>query len=271
MTVAAGTSSFSTLSRRDGTSIAYHAVAAEKTREGGGRQWPGLVFLGGFMSDMTGSKALALEAFAAARGQAFVRFDYFGHGASSGRFEEGCIGRWAEDAIAVLDELTQGPQILVGSSMGGWIMLLAALARPDAAAGLVGIAAAPDFTETLMWHAFTPEIRATLERDGVYYEPSDYGEAPYPITRHLIEDGRTHLLMDKQIDIDCPVRLIHGLADPDVPYALSLDLMARLRSTDVEVTLVKDGGHRLSEPHDLARMTRTVEALSDLLCPPAEP
>ena len=223
------------------------------------------------MSDMTGGKALALEAFAAARGQAFVRFDYFGHGASSGRFEEGGIGRWAEDAIAVLDELTHGPQILVGSSMGGWIMLLAALARPRTVAGLVGIAAAPDFTETLMWHAFTPEIRATIERKGVYYQPSNYGEPPYPITRRLIEDGRAYLLMDKQIDIDCPVRLIHGSADPDVPYTLSLDLMERLRATDVEVTLVKDGGHRLSEPHDLARLTRAVAALSDRLCPPTAP
>lgn len=251
--------------------MAYHAVAADKTRERDGRLLPGLVFLGGFMSDMTGGKALALEAFAAARGQAFVRFDYFGHGASSGRFEDGGIGRWAEDAIAVLDELTQGPQILVGSSMGGWIMLLAALARPQAVAGLVGIAAAPDFTETLMWHAFTPEIRATIEREGIYYEPSAYGEQPYPITRHLIEEGRAHLLLDKPIAIDCPVRLIHGVADPDVPHTLALDLMARLRSADVEVTLVKDGGHRLSEPHDLARMTRVVEALSDRLLPPAGP
>ncbi len=232
---------------------------------------PGIVFLGGFMSDMTGSKALALEAFAAARGQAFIRFDYFGHGASSGRFEDGSIGRWAEDAVAVLDELTEGPQILVGSSMGGWIMLLAALARPHAVAGLVGIAAAPDFTETLMWRAFTPEIRATIERDGVYHEPSAYGEQPYPITRHLIEEGRTHLLLGQQIPIDCPVRLIHGVADPDVPYTLSLDLMQRLGSSDVEVTLIKGGGHRLSEPPDLARMTGVVDALTDRLLPPAGP
>jgi len=277
MAVAAGTSSCRILTRRDGASIAYHALAAEKIPERAshhipghhtpGQHTPGLVFLGGFMSDMTGGKALALEAFAAARGQAFVRFDYFGHGASSGRFEDGSIGRWAADAIAVLDELTHGPQILVGSSMGGWIMLLAALARPKSVAGLVGIAAAPDFTETLMWRAFSPEIRATLEREGVYYEPSAYGEQPYPITRHLIEEGRAHLLMDKPIAIDCPVRLIHGVADPDVPYTLSLDLMARLASTDVEVTLVKAGGHRLSEPHDLARMMSVVRGL----LPPAGP
>jgi pimeloyl-ACP methyl ester carboxylesterase len=243
----------------------------DKTRERGGRRLPGLVFLGGFMSDMTGGKALALETFAQARGQAFVRFDYFGHGASSGRFEDGSIGRWAEDAIAVIDELTEGPQILVGSSMGGWIMLLAALARPQVVAGLVGIAAAPDFTELLMWRAFTPEIRATIEHEGVYYEPSDYGDQPYPITRHLIEEGRTHLVMGKQIPIDCPVRLIHGVADPDVPFKLSLELMQRLRAADVEVFLVKGGGHRLSEPHDLARLTGVVEALTDRLLPPAGP
>lgn len=215
------------------------------------------------MSDMTGSKALALDAYASTQGRNFVRFDYQGHGASSGRFEGGTIGRWAEDAITVIDELTEGPQILVGSSMGGWIMLLAARARPDRVAGLVGIAAAPDFTETLMWNAFGPDIRETLGREGVYYQPSDYGEAPYPITMQLIEDGRRHLLMDRPIPITCPVRLIHGTADPDVPYTLSLELMEKLESDDVEVTLVKGGGHRLSEPHDLTRMTATVAALSE--------
>jgi len=271
MATAAGSPSPRILARRDGASIAYHTLAADKTRERHGRALPGIVFLGGFMSDMTGGKALALEAFAAARGQAFVRFDYLGHGASSGRFEDGTIGRWTEDATAVLDELTEGPQILVGSSMGGWIMLLVALARATRVAGLIGVAAAPDFTETLMWRVFTPEIRAAIERQGVYYEPSDYGEQPYPITRRLIEEGRQHLLMDKPIPIDCPVRLIHGMADPDVPYALSLELMQRLASTDVEVTLVKAGGHRLSEPHDLARLTGVVEALSDRLPPPARP
>lgn len=217
------------------------------------------------MSDMTGSKALALEEFAAARGQAFVRFDYLGHGASSGKFEEGTIGRWADDAIAVIDELTEGPQVLVGSSMGGWIMLLTALARPERTAGLVGIAAAPDFTETLMWNEFSPEVRATLEREGVFRQPSDYGEEPYAITLRLIHEGREHLLMQDRIPIRCPVHLIHGTADPDVPYTLSLDLMERLESADVEAILVKGGGHRLSEPQDLARLTGTVAALSDLL------
>jgi len=247
------------LARPDGGAIAYHRTAARES----GRHWPGVVFLGGFMSDMTGGKAVALEAFAAARGQAFVRFDYRGHGRSSGRFDEGTIGGWADDARLVLERLTEGPQILVGSSMGGWIMLLTALARPERIAGLVGIAAAPDFTETLMWQEFTPEMRATLERDGVLRQPSDYGEEPYTITRRLIEEGRTHLVMDKPIPLACPVCLIHGMDDTDVPWKLSLEIMERLESDDVAVTLVKGGGHRLSEPADLARLSATVAALSD--------
>ena len=246
------------LSRPDGTTIAYHKTTGDKT----GKRAPGLIFLGGFMSDMTGTKAFALETHAQAAGLDFLRFDYLGHGASSGRFEDGTIGRWAEDAVAVLDALTEGPQILIGSSMGGWIMLLAALARPERVGGLVGVAAAPDFTETLMWQRFSPEIQATMARDGVYYEPSEYSAEPYAITMELIAEGRNHLLMGAPIPISCPVRLIHGTADPDVPWRLSLDLMDRLASNSVEVTLVKGGGHRLSEPEDLARLTAMVAALS---------
>ena len=249
------------LARPDGATIAYHKIPGGETRN----RAPGLIFQGGFMSDMTGTKALALEAFARERGQDFLRFDYLGHGASSGRFEEGTIGRWAEDAIAVLDELTEGPQIIVGSSMGGWIMLLTALARPERVAGLIGIAAAPDFTESLMWRKFPPEVRAQLEREGVYYEPSDYSEEPYAITMTLIEEARAHLLMDRPIPIACPVRLIHGMADADVPWKLSLELMEKLESGDVEATLVKGAGHRLSEPIDLARLGRITAALSDQL------
>ncbi len=247
------------LPRPDGSTIAYYKIAPGTTRNKG----PGLVFLGGFMSDMTGTKAMALDAFAAERGQAFVRFDYLGHGASSGHFEDGTIGRWAEDAIAVLDNVAEGPQILVGSSMGGWIMLLAALARPERVAGLIGIAAAPDFTETLLWQRYSPEIRETLKRDGVYYEPSDYGEEPYPITMTLIEEARAHLLMDKPIPITCPVRLIHGTADADAPCQVSLDLKERLESRDVEVTLVEGGDHRQSTPDELARLCNIVAELSD--------
>ena len=240
------------LSRPGGVSIAYHKSA--------GRQ-PGLMFLGGFMSDMTGTKATALEAYARARGRAFVRFDYQGHGASSGRFEDGTIGLWAEDAIAVLDAVAEGPQILIGSSMGGWIMLLTALARPERVAGLVGIAAAPDFTEDLMWQRYPPDVRATLERDGVYQEPSEYSEEPYTITMGLIEDGRQHLLLRNPIPLACPIRLIHGQQDEAVPWRTALTIMDQVTSDDVEVTLVKAGDHRLSEPGDLARLSRVLDGL----------
>ncbi len=217
------------------------------------------------MSDMTGSKALSLESFARERGQAFLRFDYQGHGASTGRFDDGTIGSWTADAVAALDALTEGPQVLVGSSMGGWIMLLAALARPQRIAGLLGIAAAPDFTENLMWQAYPQEVRDTLRREGVYREPSDYGDEPYTITMRLIEEGREHLLLREAIPIACPVRLIHGVADPDVPWQTSIRLAKQLESADVEVTLVKSGGHRLSEPEDLDRLCSTLEGLLDRL------
>ena len=249
------------LTRADGTVRAYYKTTAGKARTEGANP-PGLVFLGGFMSDMSGTKALALEAYARARGRDFLRFDYRGHGASSGRFEEGTVGAWADDAVAVLDELTAGPQILVGSSMGGWIMLLAALARPQRVAGLVGIAAAPDFTEDLIWARATTVQQAALESLGYVDNPSDYSETPYRITRRLIEEGRRHLLLAKPIPLTCPVRLIHGLADADVPWQTSLRLAEALESRDVEVTLVKGAGHRLSEPQDLARLEQVIEALS---------
>jgi pimeloyl-ACP methyl ester carboxylesterase len=225
------------------------------------------MFLTGFMSDMTGSKALALESWCRAEGRAFVRFDYQGHGASSGAFRDGSIGLWAEDALAVLDQVAKGPQILVGSSMGGWIMLLAALARPERVKGLAGIAAAPDFTQSLIWRDMTPEQRADMERQGFFEVPSQYGEQPYVITRHLIEDGRKRLLLGQTIAIQAPVRLIHGLDDPDVPWQTALDLQDKLASKDVEVTLVKGGGHRLSEPQDLDRLVATVARLAAQLAP----
>jgi pimeloyl-ACP methyl ester carboxylesterase len=201
----------SRLDRGDGVELAWAG------QDGRG---PTVVFLPGFRSDMTGDKATALAAFCADRGQAMLRFDYSGHGASGGRFEDGTIGRWMDDAVAVIDRLTEGPLVLVGSSMGGWIALLAALARPDRVTALIGIAAAPDFTEALMWQAMTVEQRNTLIRDGVLDRPSQYGE-PYPITRALIEDGRTRLLLHAPIALDCPVRLLHGQDDPDVPWELS--------------------------------------------------
>ena len=221
---------------------------------------PTVVFLPGYRSDMNGEKATALAAFCAANGRAMLRFDYSGHGASFGRFEDGTIGRWTEDALAVIDRETTGPLILVGSSMGGWIALLAALARPERVASLIGIAAAPDFTEALMWEAMTFEERATIMRDGVLHVPSQYGE-PYPITRALIEDGRTRLLLNDPIAIGCPVRLLHGQHDPDVPWEMALRIAEQLDSSDVQITLVKDGDHRLSRPQDLALLRRTLGVL----------
>ncbi len=223
---------------------------------------PGVVFLGGFMSDMTGTKALALDARCREQGRAFVRFDYRGHGASSGAFSDGTIGRWTDDALAALDRLTEGPQVLVGSSMGGWIMLLVALARPERVAGLVGVAAAPDFTEDLMWARWDAVKRARLMGDERIEEPSAYGEAPYVITRALIEDGRRRLVLGAPIPIRCPVRLLHGMADPDVPWRTALRLAERLQSTDVVVTLVKDGDHRLSRDEDLRRLIQAVESIA---------
>jgi pimeloyl-ACP methyl ester carboxylesterase len=238
------------LVRPDGATIAFHTTQGRS---------PGVVFLGGFRSDMTGTKAMALEAACKDAGRAFTRFDYFGHGASSGAFTDGTIGRWRDDALAVLDELTKGPQVLVGSSMGGWIMLLAALARPGRVHALVGIAAAPDFTEDLMWDRIDDRVKAALLEDGIYSEPSEYGEEPYPITLRLIEEGRDHLLLRAPVPLHCPVRLIHGLEDPDVPWETSMRLSRFLESPDVALTLVKDAAHRLSEPRDIARLIAAVE------------
>ncbi len=235
-----------------GVSIAYHRLPGKS---------PGVLFLGGFMSDMTGSKALALEAFCRTRGQAFLRFDYRGHGASSGKFEEGTIGLWAEDALAALDRLTEGPQVLVGSSMGGWVALLVARQRPERVKALVGIAPAPDFTEDLLWAAYSADKRETLQREGVVYEPSPYSERPYGITYELIRDGRKHLLLRDPLRLRYPMRILHGMLDPDVPWQRSLRLADKLETGDVRVTLIKDGDHRLSRDQDLALLCRTVEEL----------
>ncbi len=223
---------------------------------------PTVVFLPGLRSDMAGSKALAVEAACAAHGQACLRLDYAGHGFSGGAFEDGTIGRWTADALLLVDRLTAGQVILVGSSMGGWIALLLARARPERITALIGIAAAPDFTETLMWDAMTPPERAALMRDGAIHVPSEYGE-PLPITRALIEDGRRHLLLQAPIPIRAPIRLLQGQRDPDVPWQTALRLAERLESPDVEVTLVKDGDHRLSRPADLALLRRTLLVLLD--------
>jgi pimeloyl-ACP methyl ester carboxylesterase len=234
----------------EGARLAYHATPG---------RGPTVVFLTGFRSDMTGSKALALEAYCATLGQAFVRFDYRGHGASDGRFEDGTIGAWRNDTLAILDQVVEGPAVLVGSSMGGWIMLLAALARPERVVGLVGIAAAPDFTRELMEHRASPGMLAALERDRVWHEPSPYADEPTPITRHLLDEGRHHLLLDADIAIGCPVHLLHGQRDPDVPWQTSLRLAERLESDSVIVELIKDGEHRLSRQRDLARLRAALD------------
>lgn len=241
---------------RGGTAIAY------RRSPGLG---PGVIFLTGFRSDMGGGKAVALERWARERGRAFVRFDYHAHGASEGRWEDGSIGRWRDDALAVLDRVTEGPQILVGSSMGGWIALLLALARPQRVAGLLGIAPAADFTERMIRPRLGPAEREALERDGRFIAPSAYDPAGYPITKHLLDEAKAHLLLTDgrgAIPVRCPVRLLHGQCDPDIPWQTSLDIAAAVESRDVRVTLVKDGDHRLSRDVDLAQMLQLAGELA---------
>jgi pimeloyl-ACP methyl ester carboxylesterase len=215
---------------------------------------PGIVFLGGFKSDMTGTKATALEGWAHAQGHAFLRFDYSGHGSSSGVFEDGCIGEWRADAAAML-MMTEGPQVLVGSSMGGWISLLLARDMADRVAGLVTIAAAPDFTEDIWAEASEPE-RATLLRDGRVAQPSDYGTGPYVITRRLIEDGRANLIFDRPLLLAMPVRFLQGTADTDVPVRTAMRLMDHAEGPDIRLTLLKGADHRFSTP-DCLRLIET--------------
>lgn len=245
-----------------GTGGSARTLAVE-TRPGAG---PPVVWFGGFRSDMRSTKATALDAWAAERGRAFVRFDYSGHGESTGRFEESGISRWLEDGLAVLERHVPQPPILVGSSMGGWIALLAATAlqadAPERApAGLVLIAPAVDFTERLMWDHFPPEVREAIERDGVFTRPSLYAEEGYPITRHLIEDGRRHLMLDGPIATGCPVHILQGMQDPDVPWQHAMRLLEHLPGESVAMTLIKDGDHRLSRPQDLERLVAAIEGM----------
>ena len=226
---------------------------------------PGLLWLGGFKSDMNGIKASALDEFALDRGRAMVRFDYSGHGASDGAFTDGTIGRWLEESLAVFGAFCRGPQVLVGSSMGGWLALLLVrdllrrkVALHATVAGLVLVAPAADFTEELMWKRMPPEIRDEIERKGVWARPSAYSPEPYPITRGLIEEGRNHLLLGGMIETGCPVRILQGVMDEDVPWQHAVDLSARFARDDVVLTLVKDGDHRLSRPQDIERMIAAV-------------
>ena len=233
---------------------------AVRARSGG---LPGLFWLGGFKSDMQGTKAIALDAWAAERNRACVRFDYSGHGESGGDFIDGTIGRWLEESVAVFEQFCRGRQVVIGSSMGGWMALLLAreIARRPASraslAGLVLIAPAPDFTEELMWKGFSPQIRQEIETGGLWLRPSEYGE-PYPITRALIEEGRKHLLLGGAIEAGCPVRILQGAQDPDVPWRHAFALAHRLPADDVVLTMIQDGDHRLSRPQDIARIIAAV-------------
>ena len=241
------------LPRPDGNTVAY-----AKT-DGDG---PTVVFLGGFRSDMTGTKAMALESWARLTGHAYLRFDYLGHGQSSGQFEDGTIGRWLDDSLAVIDAKTTGKLVLVGSSMGGWLSLLAALKRPERLAGLVLIAAAPDFTERMLLERLSPAERETLQREGRLERPSQYSPEPSVFTWKLIEEGRNHLVLDKPLKLPCPVRLLHGQSDPDVPWEHSLQIAQHLDAPEVITTFIKGGDHRLSTPADIARLVATVEELA---------
>jgi pimeloyl-ACP methyl ester carboxylesterase len=236
---------------------------------------PGVLWLGGFKSDMEGIKAKALDRFALAHGRAYVRFDYSGHGESGGKFTDGTISRWLEECLAVFEVFCRGPQVVVGSSMGGWLALLLARElrrrqrngadslRPDlrpmaSVAAMVLIAPAVDFTEALMWKRFPEEVRLQIETEGMWERPSAYSEAPYPITAGLIEDGRRHLLLSGLIETGCPVRILQGVADPDVPWGHAVELVSRLAQDDVVLSLVKDGDHRLSRPEDIERLIAAV-------------
>ena len=236
------------LTTATGRRLAYHHHAG---------QGPGVVFLGGFKSDMTGTKAMYLESWARARRQAFLRLDYSGHGASGGRFEDGCIGDWAADAAAVIAAVTTGPQVLVGSSMGGWIALLLARAQTVPVAGLVGIAAAPDFTADIE-AAMTPAEHAAMARDGQIVQPSDYADQPYVFTHKLIEDGCRQQVLNEALHLPFPVRLLQGTADTDVPPAVALRLLDHITGDDVRLTLVRQADHRFSTPACLDLIGKTV-------------
>ena len=247
-----------------GTGSAARRIAVRR-REG---SVPGLFWLGGFKSDMQGTKAVALDRWAAQQGRACIRFDYSGHGESEGNFADGTVGGWLQDSLAVFSREARVPQVLIGSSMGGWIALLLVrelrrratagetLAAPIA--GLVLIAPAVDFTEELMWKNFSPEVKRQIKTTGAWQRPSQYSEAPYPITRRLIEDGRKHLLLGGLIETGCPVRILQGVQDPDVPWQHAVELSSRLAHDDVVLTLVKDGDHRLSRPEDIERLVAAV-------------
>lgn len=234
---------------------AYHKISAKQNNK------LGIIFLGGFNSDMNGTKAQNFAQYAIEQDYDFIRFDYSGHGMSSGKFEEGTIRQWLEDTLRVIDQLTDKPQILIGSSMGGWLMLLAALARPDKIAGMIGLAAAPDFTEDLIWGKFTAKQKEDILRDKQIHFSNEFCSDPYLITLNLIEEARNHLLLDKIININIPIYLFHGMDDQDVPYQISLNLAEKLTSKNVDVHLIKNAGHRLSEPGELKKIHQIISIM----------
>lgn len=248
---------YDTFSPRPGTTLGY--VQAK-----GSADLPGVIFLSGYKSDMTGTKATFLEERCRARGQGFVRFDYTGGPTSSGNYEDGTIGLWRDDTLAVLDQLTEGPQILVGSSMGGWIALLIARLRPERVKGLVLIAPAPDFTEEVWRDEFTDVQRAEVEKNGVIYIPSEYGD-PYSFTRALFDDGRENLLLHAPIAVDAPVRILQGKQDHAVPWQKAERIKTQLTSKDVQIDFIDDGDHRLSRPEDLELLDRRVAEISRVI------
>lgn len=241
-------------------STAGHRLAYRKSEGASGH--PRLVWFSGFNSDMTGSKVVTLEAWAKDRAIPFLAFDYSGHGESEGEFAKGTISGWRDDCLTIVDALTEErePLVLVGSSMGGWMALLTALARKSRIAGMVLIAPAPDFTQKLMWAEFDEAVKTEIMQQGFWMRPSEFGD-PYPITRDLIEDGRNWQIMDEEIALTCPVRILQGVLDDAVPWQHSQALVSKLASEDVVYTLVKDGDHRLSRDHDIARLLATVGAL----------
>jgi pimeloyl-ACP methyl ester carboxylesterase len=241
------------MDRGDGVRLAFERIEGAE---------PTLVWLSGFRSDMSGTKAETLAQWARKEGRRFLRLDYSGHGASDGAFEDGTIGRWKDDALAVIDAQTAGPLALVGSSMGGWIAVLIALARPERVKGMLLLAPAPDFTERLIWPSLTEAAKAQILGQGSWDMPSEYDPAPTPITRALIEDGKKHLVLGKPIPFHGPVRILHGSRDPDVPHNLVADLVDALETDDMMFTTLGGGDHRLSRPEDLQRLVETASALA---------
>ena len=242
--------------RSNGAAIAYYHTS--------GQNAPGVLFCGGFKSDMTGVKATTLHAYCDTREQQYTRFDYQGHGASSGEFAAGTIGEWRKDALAVFDQVAQGPQIIIGSSMGGWMALLLALARPERVCGLILIAPAADFTEALLWPNLTETAKRQIETDGVWLRPSIYGDGPYPITRTLLEDAKDHLVLNATIPFNGPVRIFHGAKDETIPFEHVQRTINAITSQDIVVSLSKSGDHRLSTAADLDRLRAAVAELSAL-------